>query len=135
MDYQIKRYLITSFIIMALGVALGAFGAHALKERLTEHYLDVWETANRYHMIHGLGLAIIAGVLAKEVKAIHITRIFLMMLTGVIMFSGSLYILSLADMIGVPGLKMLGAITPIGGVLFVGAWVYAAFSLAKKRSS
>jgi len=135
MDNQSKKYLITSFIILAWGVVLGAFGAHALKESLTEHYLDVWDTANKYHMIHGLGLAIISGVLTKEVKAAHLTRIFLMMITGIILFSGSLYVLSLADMMGMPSLKVLGAVTPIGGVFFVGAWLYAAFSLTKKGNS
>ena len=135
MNNQNKRYLMTSFVVMAVGVVLGAFGAHALKERLTEHYLEVWETANRYHMIHGLGLAIIAGLLAKEVASNHVRRIFIMMMMGLILFSGSLYILSLADLIGMPQLKMMGAITPIGGLLFVAAWIYAACSLGTAMRS
>ena len=86
-------------------------------------------------MIHGLGLAIIAGLLAKEVASNHVRRIFIMMMMGLILFSGSLYILSLADLIGMPQLKMMGAITPIGGLLFVAAWIYAACSLGTAMRS
>jgi len=132
MEEQIKKYMVTAFVLMAIAVILGAFGAHALKERLSSHYLEVWETANKYHMIHGLGIALIAGFLQNDVHPKYLTRIFILMITGIILFSGSLYLLSIADLLGTPSLKKLGAITPIGGVLFVSGWLNAAYVLFKK---
>jgi len=118
---------------MALAVILGAFGAHALKPRITPHYLDVFETASRYHFIHGLGMMATIFFLSDVVPIHTIGRIFLMFLVGIVLFSGSLYILSIADLIGLPQLKFMGAITPIGGVFFVLAWSYSALSLWRAK--
>lgn len=102
-----------------LAVVLGAFGAHALKEKFADpKYAKNWETAVKYQMYHALGLLII-GLLSME-SMIGESSLFVWasycMLGGIMLFSGSLYVLSIT------GIKKLGAITPIGGVLFIVAW-------------
>jgi uncharacterized membrane protein YgdD (TMEM256/DUF423 family) len=103
-------------ILMFLGVALGAFGAHALRSKLTDHYLDVYKTGVLYHFIHALGLFVVAwlSTVSTDPK-INLAGIF--MVLGIVLFSGSLYVLS------VTGIKWLGAITPLGGLSFLAAWI------------
>ncbi|MBV1875845.1 MAG: DUF423 domain-containing protein [Cycloclasticus sp.] len=103
-------------IFAFLAVGLGAFGAHALKESLTPHYLAIYHTATDYQMWHAIGLIII-GVLYQQTPSSLLRKAGWFMLAGIIIFSGSLYTLSLS------GIKILGAITPIGGVAFLVAWL------------
>ncbi len=102
--------------LMFLAVVIGAFGAHALRDKITEHYLEIYKTGVLYHMIHALGLFVIAwlSTLTTDPK-VNLAGIF--MLAGIVLFSGSLYLLS------VTGIKWLGAITPLGGLSFLAAWV------------
>ncbi|MCR8629768.1 DUF423 domain-containing protein [Paenibacillus radicis (ex Xue et al. 2023)] len=103
---------------MLLSVALGAFGAHALKNRLTPDMLKVYQTGIQYHMAHALGLILIGVVsgLPSVNGPLMITAGWLIV-AGIILFSGSLYALSLS------GIKKLGAITPIGGLAFLAGWL------------
>lgn len=100
---------------MFLGVVLGAFGSHALKGRLSEHYLEVYKTGVLYHFIHALGLFVIVwlSTVSADPK-LYWAGVF--MVLGVILFSGSLYVLSIT------GIKWVGAITPLGGLSFLLAW-------------
>lgn len=100
-----------------LAVALGAFGAHGLKSVLTSEALQTWNTAVQYHFFHALGLLVIALLVEKLPGALTAGWI---MLAGIVLFSGSLYVLS------VSGIKILGAITPFGGVCFLVAWLWVA---------
>ena len=102
-------------LVMFAGVALGAFGAHALRSRLNDHYTEVYKTAVSCHLIHGLALFVIAWVsqIATNSKA-DLSGIFLF--SGIILFSGSLYALCLT------GQKWLGMITPLGGLCFLIGW-------------
>lgn len=112
-------FIIAGAVNAALAVAFGAFGAHALKEKLSAHYLAIWETAVQYQMFHALGLIAI-GILMNSSLMGPITQLKWagnLLLVGTIIFSGSLYVLSLTR-IGV-----LGAITPIGGVAFIAGWI------------
>ena len=106
--------------LMFLGVALGAFGSHALRGKITDYYLEVYKTAVLYHFIHALGLFVVAwlSTLTTDPK-VSLAGYF--MLAGIIIFSGSLYALSIS------GLKWLGAITPIGGLCFLAAWITLIF--------
>lgn len=99
-----------------LAVLLGAFGAHALKGSLPEHALTVYQTANDYQMWHSIGLMLIGVIYAHKPSKLLLKAGWLMT-AGIVIFSGSLYALSLS------GIKVLGAITPIGGVLFLIAWL------------
>ncbi|MBM7653946.1 DUF423 domain-containing protein [Neobacillus cucumis] len=112
-----KAFIIVGAINAFLAVALGAFGAHGLKDRLDAYYLDIWKTGVTYQMFHAIGILIIAMLLGKVPMSSLFNWSGWLMLAGIIFFSGSLYILSLTK-VGV-----LGAITPIGGVCFLAAWV------------
>lgn len=98
-----------------LAVALGAFGAHALRTRLDAHYLDVFETAVRYQVYHALALLLLAA-LAPQLSAGPAAWAGRLFVAGVIFFSGSLYLLALT------GATWLGAVTPLGGVCFLAGW-------------
>lgn len=112
-----KAFIIVGAINAFLAVALGAFGAHGLKDRLDAHYLEIWKTGVTYQMFHATGILIIALLLGKVPMSSLFNWSGWLMLLGIIFFSGSLYLLSLTK-VGV-----LGAITPIGGVCFLAAWV------------
>lgn len=99
-----------------LAVAAGAFAAHALKNTLTAEYLNVFKTAADYHLIHGIGLIVVA-ILAKQNPTDSHTIIAALMFAGIVFFCGSLYVLAIT------GTKWLGMITPIGGVCFLLAWL------------
>lgn len=108
-------------VLMFLGVALGAFGAHALRGRLTDYYLDIYKTAVLYHFIHALGLFVVAWLssISNDSK-INLAGMF--MIVGIVLFCGSLYLLSLTQ------IKWLGAITPLGGLSFLAAWLLIVFA-------
>ena len=109
---------------MFAGVALGAFGAHALREKLTGYYLDVYKTAVLYHFIHALGLFIVAWLSTQtsDPKIQYAGRAFV---AGIVLFSGSLYLLSVTQ------IKWLGAITPLGGLSLLAGWALIFLSYHK----
>lgn len=110
---------------MALAVILGAFGAHALKDRLAENLLDIFQTGVTYHFYHATGILIV-GVLAYFLPDTWYLRWSGWLMTaGIIIFSGSLYILSLTDT------RWLGAITPVGGMCFILAWIFLAIAVLR----
>lgn len=118
-----KNNIITiSCIILAVAVGLGAFGAHALKDSLTADQLDVWKTATLYQFIHGLALLILSIVYQTRPSKWLWTAIITLLL-GVILFSGSLYLLTTM------GWRWLGPITPIGGLAFILGWIFTIFGL------
>ena len=106
-------------IAMMFGVALGAFGAHGLKGRLTPDFLAVYETGVRYHLVHGLAV-FVAAWLAGEDETRSARLAGILFVAGILLFSGSLYLLALT------GLRGFGAITPLGGVAWIAAWVIVA---------
>lgn len=121
-------FIIAGAINAALAVAFGAFGAHALEDRLTAKYLAVWETAVQYQMFHAVGLLVI-GILASDALFGNnptLKKAGYFLLAGIIIFSGSLYVLSLS------GIGILGAITPIGGVAFIIGWILLIIATIKR---
>lgn len=114
---KMKTFIIIGAINAFLAVALGAFGAHGLKDKLDPYYLDIWKTGVTYQMFHATALLVIGILLGKVAASTYFTWSGWLFLIGIIFFSGSLYVLSLTK-IGV-----LGAITPIGGVCFLAGWV------------
>jgi uncharacterized membrane protein YgdD (TMEM256/DUF423 family) len=110
-------------------VAAGAFGAHALKERLSERALAVFETAARYQMYHALAIVLCAALCAVSTGASGAAALGAaarfsgwLFTAGIVVFSGSLYALALTDV------KVLGAITPLGGLAFLAGWAWLAIS-------
>jgi uncharacterized membrane protein YgdD (TMEM256/DUF423 family) len=119
-----QTILLAGAVLMALGVLLGAFGAHALKKILSAEMLAVYQTGVEYHFYHALGLLLIGIIgLHYPSKWIGLSGIFLT--AGILLFSGSLYALSIS------GVKILGAITPIGGLSFVAGWVCLVVAVVK----
>jgi uncharacterized membrane protein YgdD (TMEM256/DUF423 family) len=104
-----------------LAVALGAFAAHGLKARLSPDMLDIFEVAVRYHMYHSLGLLAVSWALAHGPQS-SAAMAGWFFLAGIIIFSGSLYLLSLT------GLRWLGAVTPFGGIAFLIGWILLAWA-------
>lgn len=102
---------------MALAVAFGAFGAHIVEEILTPDRFNVYETAVQYHFYHALGLLIV-GAVSLHIKNRWMKWSGYSLITGVVIFSGSLYLLTLFD------ISRLGAITPVGGVAFILGWLF-----------
>jgi len=108
-----------------LAVILGAFGAHALKARVSSELLAVFQTGVQYHFYHALGL-ILVGILAGVLSATGWVRASgWLMLAGIMIFSGSLYVMTFT------GQRWLGMITPVGGTAFILAWVALAVAVVK----
>lgn len=110
---------------LATAVALGAFGAHGLKKMADAYALEIWQTATLYLFVHGLGLLAL-GVLQK--MDYRIGKMAGVLQTGIVIFSGTLYLMAL----GFP--RWLGAITPIGGTLMIVGWLWLAFGKWEKHS-
>ena len=122
-----KFFLIAGAVNALLSVAFGAFGAHLLEGRVADKYLDTWQTAVQYQMFHAVGLMVIAILMSSSLLGplSSLNWAGYLMLAGIIIFSGSLYVLSLT------GISILGAITPIGGVAFIAAWVMVIIAAVK----
>ena len=116
-----RTFLLAGAVAGFIAVAFGAFGAHGLRGRLSPEMLTVFETGVRYHMYHALALLIVAA-LAGRADSRAVVAAGWLFVTGIALFSGSLYLLALT------GVTTLGAITPIGGVAFLAGWVCLAVS-------
>ncbi len=112
-----KLFLSIGAINAALAVMLGAFGAHGLKRKLGTDMLEIFETGVQYHFYHALGLLAVGLVAYHYPETGYLKWSGWLMLAGIVIFSGSLYVLSIS------GVRWLGAITPIGGISFIAAWV------------
>lgn len=124
-----KSSIISGAIHGFIAVALGAFGAHALEDILDDYSTGIWETAIQYQMLHAVALLVVGILMSKAVfgqtKQLKIAMIFFNL--GIVFFSGSLFILALT------GIGILGAITPIGGVLFLAGWILIIISTMNQK--
>jgi uncharacterized membrane protein YgdD (TMEM256/DUF423 family) len=108
-------------LLLGLAVMFGAFGAHALRGRLDAYSLDVYERAVFYHFVHALGMLIVPLMArAGWVSASVGTWVCVLLLAGIVVFSGSLYALAIT------GVRALGAVTPVGGICFIAGWLLLA---------
>jgi len=111
-----RLFLLLGGIAALLAVALGAFGAHGLKARIAPELLSVYKTGVEYHFYHALGLILVGLTALRLPESVALKASGWAMLAGIVLFSGSLYLLALT------GLPWLGAITPFGGLAFLAAW-------------
>jgi uncharacterized membrane protein YgdD (TMEM256/DUF423 family) len=111
-------------LLAALAIVTGAFGAHGLQGQLSPAMMSVYEKAVHYHAYHALGLFVVAFVRQYRPEARRAIWAGRLMLVGIVFFSGSLYVLSLT------GLSWLGAVTPIGGLAFIAAWLMLFFAVS-----
>jgi uncharacterized membrane protein YgdD (TMEM256/DUF423 family) len=116
-----RTFLLLGSVAAFLAVALGAFGAHGLRGRLSPDMLAVFETGVRYHMYHALALILVALVMGRFSGWLVSTAGWCFV-AGIVLFSGSLYALAIS------GVTMLGAITPLGGLAFLAGWACLAFA-------
>lgn len=110
------KFLASGAVFAFLGVVMGAFGAHILKNYLESNLLIVFETAVKYQMYHSLAMVVVA-VLMKSNRNVWLIRSVWFFTAGIVIFSGSLYVLSLT------GIKWFGALTPFGGIAFLAGWI------------
>ena len=118
---MVATWFAAGAVMCGLGVLLGAFGAHGLRGRVTPEMLAVFETGVRYHLVHGLALLAVALATTRWPNT-WISASGWLFVAGIVIFSGSLYLLSIT------GVRWLGAITPIGGLCFVAGWLILALS-------
>ena len=108
----------------AIGIGAGAFGAHALRDRLEPRMLEVFETGARYQMYHALALMVVAWAASRWPGSLTTASGWLMV-AGTVLFSGSLYVMALTNV------RALGAITPLGGVCFIAGWICLGLAAAR----
>ncbi len=123
------NWIAVGSVALAVAVMLGAFGAHGLRGRLDAYSMGIWERAVFYHFVHALGLLIVP-ILARVglVTTSAASWVCVLLLAGVVIFSGSLYALAIS------GIRILGAVTPIGGLAFIAAWLLLAWAAIVRAS-
>ncbi len=126
-----KLFLSIGAVAAGTAVILGAFGAHALKEKIAADQLPIFETGVRYQMYHAFAL-IILGLMFDRFSGPMLNYSGYSFILGIIFFSGSLYLLSMRTLLGIESWKFLGPITPLGGLCFIGGWVLMLICVLKK---
>lgn len=128
-----KGFLKTAALLGAFSVAMGAFAAHSLKEMVSDYALGIFETAVRYQFYHVFGLVIVA-ILYKEFPGKWLKWSGRLFIAGIILFSGSLYVLTVIKGAALPGYQWVGAITPFGGLCFILGWIFMLVAFVKSKS-
>ncbi|MBF0273533.1 MAG: DUF423 domain-containing protein [Magnetococcales bacterium] len=123
------RFLFWGAINAALAVMLGAFGKHALMSVLSERMMETWRTGAYYHLVHALALVLVSVVVERSSQPDRVVIAGWLLLAGVVLFSGSLYLLALTEF------RPLGIVTPLGGVCFLLGWFWLARSALPGASS
>ncbi|MCM3783247.1 DUF423 domain-containing protein [Neobacillus mesonae] len=121
-----KKWIVTGSILAMLSVMIGAFGAHIIEPIIGEERLSTYETGVQYHMMHALGILMIGFIGNSFGSSKALEWAGRMLLIGIILFSGSLYVLSIT------GIGILGAITPLGGICFITGWILTAVSVWRR---
>lgn len=128
-----KSIILTASIFGVIAVIMGAMGAHALKALLTENALDSFLTGARYNMFHAITLLALAGN-GSFIHQKWLNLAVRLIITGTILFSGSIYLLSTKDITGLNQLSILGPVTPIGGVLLILGWLFIGVGVIKNKN-
>jgi uncharacterized membrane protein YgdD (TMEM256/DUF423 family) len=125
-----RRFVALGAICAFLAVAFGAFGAHALKDKMTAANLEVYKTAVQYHFFHSLAILIVGAFIVQMRPFEKLLNVVgWLFLAGIVLFSGSLYALAITD------IKVLGAITPLGGLCFLTGWACLAVAALRRKDS
>jgi uncharacterized membrane protein YgdD (TMEM256/DUF423 family) len=129
-----RTFLIAAVILLALAVVLGAFGAHGLKQILPAESLTSYETGVRYHFYHGFAL-LVTGMLYERFRTKWVVYAGYSFLVGIILFCGSLYLLTFLKTTDSVGLSGIGIVTPVGGLFFVAGWVMLLIAFINRNPS
>lgn len=127
-----KQIILAASFFGVLAVILGAFGAHGLEGKVSAVQLDTWKTANQYHFYHTLALLFLSTFSRAKNASIRVS--FIAFSLGILLFSGSLYLLSVRDLLELEGFSFLGPITPLGGLCFIVGWVGLFIAALRNRS-
>jgi uncharacterized membrane protein YgdD (TMEM256/DUF423 family) len=126
-----KRYIAVGSVLAAIAVALGAFGAHGLKKIVSAETVQTFQTGVLYQMYHSLGL-LLTGLIYEKTSPKFARIAGILFLIGIILFSGSLYVLTAGKAAETAALDKAGIITPVGGLAFIGGWLFLFLAAIKK---
>jgi uncharacterized membrane protein YgdD (TMEM256/DUF423 family) len=129
-----KGFLRTASVLGMLAVAMGAFAAHSLKNKVSDHAIATFETGTRYMFYHVFAL-LITGMLYKDLRSAGIIWAGRFFILGIILFSGSLYGLTVLQATVQPGYKWIGAITPLGGISFIVGWLMLFITVYRSKNT
>ncbi|MBP3942266.1 DUF423 domain-containing protein [Sphingobacteriaceae bacterium WQ 2009] len=127
-----KQIILMASLFGVLAVVLGAFGAHGLEGKISDYHIGTWKTANQYHFYHTLALLFLATFSRAKNTAIRVA--FFAFTLGILLFSGSLYLLAVRSITEFGNPALLGPITPLGGLSFIVGWVSLFIAAIKNRS-
>lgn len=127
-----KQIILVAALFGMLAVILGAFGAHGLEGKISDYHLNTWKTANQYHFYHTLALLFLSTFSRAKNSSIRVS--FIAFTVGIVLFSGSLYVLSVRSLLGIDGWNFLGPITPLGGLCFIIGWIGLFVAAMRNRS-
>lgn len=127
-----KKIILTASLFGLIAVILGAFGAHGLEGKISDYHIDTWKTANQYHFYHTFALLFLATFSRAKSQSIRVSFIFFTI--GIFLFSGSLYLLSVRELLGIEKVSILGPITPLGGLCFIVGWIGLFIAALKNRA-
>ena len=128
-----SKFIQIGSIMAFLAVILGAFAAHGLENKIEVEQITVFQTGVRYQFYHAFGI-FIAAILSSKGKNVWLQRAAWCFVIGIILFSGSLYLLSTRELLGITNWKWLGPITPIGGTFFIIGWAFMFFASIKSKN-
>lgn len=127
-----KQIILTASLFGLLAVILGAFGAHGLEGKISDKQLETWHTANQYQFYHTLALLFLSTFSRAKSQSIKVS--YIMFTLGILLFSGSLYLLSTRNLLGIENISIIGPITPLGGVCFIIGWIALFIAAMKNRA-
>lgn len=127
-----KQIILTASFFGLLAVILGAFGAHGLEGKISEYQLGTWKTANEYQFYHTFALLFLSTFSRAKSQSIRVS--FIAFTLGIILFSGSLYLMSVRNLLGIESVSVLGPITPLGGLCFMVGWIGLFVAAVKHRA-
>jgi uncharacterized membrane protein YgdD (TMEM256/DUF423 family) len=126
-----KKIILSASIFGMLAVALGAFGAHGLKQLVSETQLEIWHKGVEYQFYHTLAILYLSSFGRFRSRQILLSFVFFSL--GILFFSGSLYLLALRDVLGLSFIQFLGPITPLGGLCFILGWIFLFLAALKHK--
>ncbi len=126
MNSLFNRLILTGSLLVAVGIAFNALAAHQLEKMLSPRDLEIFDTASTYQLMHGFGFILLA-LLVKKIPGSQLTRVGFLLGIGIILFCGSLYVLSISEILLDKRLTSLGMITPLGGLSFIAGWILLGF--------
>lgn len=124
-----RGFLITAALLAGVAVILGAFGAHGLKQIVPADTISTFETGVRYHFYHSIAL-LATGILYERFRKNWLKFAGISFIAGIILFSGSLYVLTIIKATETAGLRGIGIITPFGGLFFIAGWIALAIAVS-----